>query len=295
MVTLSIILFPIAPNASSAQTITNTVSTNATLNIKSTVAVSLTSSLQLELLPKAEGSFTTATASLKVATNNVTGYSVYLTASNDSKLIASDKTNAATINPVSGTMNATNYQEHLNSWGYADITGVTDDGENSNYQAIPTTDNEALFSNTSEASEDEYRLGFATAVGIDLPAGLYQGAVTVSVVANPKEVTNLSELTYMQDMTSTICENTMDYVDKETYATKQLIDIRDGKSYWVAKLADGNCWMVQNLGLNLSPNNTLTPQDTDIQANYTPSASTNAVRLVGNVMDLSANNQVGEI
>ena len=33
--------------------------------------------------------------------------------------------------------------------------------------------------------------------------------------------------------------------------TKQLIDLCDNKSYWVAKLKDNNCWMVQNLDLDL--------------------------------------------
>ena len=31
-----------------------------------------------------------------------------------------------------------------------------------------------------------------------------------------------------------------------------VLDIRDGKTYWIAKLADGRCWMTQNLDLNLT-------------------------------------------
>ncbi len=71
----------------------------------------------------------------------------------------------------------------------------------------------------------------------------------------------------MQDMTSDICANTypttedlasMTESEKEAAklnpVTKQLYDIRDGKQYWVAKLADGNCWMTQNLALDLDVN-----------------------------------------
>ncbi len=36
------------------------------------------------------------------------------------------------------------------------------------------------------------------------------------------------------------------------FASKQLRDVRDGKYYWVTKLADGKCWMTQNLDLDLT-------------------------------------------
>lgn len=50
----------------------------------------------------------------------------------------------------------------------------------------------------------------------------------------------------MQGMTTEICANS------EMNETTQLTDVRDGKNYWVAKLADGNCWMTQNLDLNIA-------------------------------------------
>ena len=54
----------------------------------------------------------------------------------------------------------------------------------------------------------------------------------------------------------------------------QLMDTRDGKMYWVGKLPDGNCWMTQNLDLDLSTSKTLTPADTNIPSNWTPKTST---------------------
>ncbi len=49
--------------------------------------------------------------------------------------------------------------------------------------------------------------------------------------------------------------------------TKQLKDTRDNKMYWVTKLADGNCWMTQNLDYN-DPNSTKldTPSEWDNDA-----------------------------
>lgn len=71
----------------------------------------------------------------------------------------------------------------------------------------------------------------------------------------------LSQITYMQEMTTGICNRS------EEHETKQLIDTRDGKKYWVAKLKDGNCWMTQNLDLDLV-GRTLTPYDSDVKTNW---------------------------
>ena len=72
----------------------------------------------------------------------------------------------------------------------------------------------------------------------------------------------------MQEMTSTIC------ADAAENDTAQLTDTRDGKKYWVTKLADGNCWMTQNLDLDLTNGTPLTPEDSDVSANWNPPRST---------------------
>ena len=50
----------------------------------------------------------------------------------------------------------------------------------------------------------------------------------------------------MQEMTSEVCASTA------TGVSAQLKDVRDNKYYWVTKLADGKCWMTQNLDLDLN-------------------------------------------
>lgn len=72
----------------------------------------------------------------------------------------------------------------------------------------------------------------------------------------------------MQNMTPELCASW-----DEGYTTR-MVDARDGKTYWVAKLADGNCWMTQNLELDLSTSKTLTSADTNIPSTWTPRAST---------------------
>ena len=52
--------------------------------------------------------------------------------------------------------------------------------------------------------------------------------------------------------------------------TFSLTDTRDQKQYLVRRLADGNCWMVQNLDLELSSAGVLTSADSDVSANWDP-------------------------
>ena len=72
---------------------------------------------------------------------------------------------------------------------------------------------------------------------------------------------NFEEIEYMQHMTPEICATA------SNGETKQLTDERDGKKYWVAKLADGNCWMTQNLELDLK-GRTLTSEDSDVSSSW---------------------------
>ena len=96
-------------------------------------------------------------------------------------------------------------------------------------------------------------------------------------------------VTRMQEMTPGVCANTYKWndqwgdgaalytadgkarVDSSNTVAQDvaagsfaLKDIRDGKKYLVRRLADGNCWMTQNLDLELYSSMTLTSKDTDI-------------------------------
>ena len=82
----------------------------------------------------------------------------------------------------------------------------------------------------------------------------------------------VAEAEYLQ------CLNT-DVKDSMTLETSYTLkDMRDEKSYTVAKLKDGNIWMTQNLDLTLDKNITLTNKDTDLNSvdSWTPETSTTA-------------------
>ena len=55
-----------------------------------------------------------------------------------------------------------------------------------------------------------------------------------------------------------------------------LTDTRDGKRYVVRRMADGNCWMAQNLDLDLYSGMTLSASDTNLDTDWTLSSTTAA-------------------
>ena len=66
-----------------------------------------------------------------------------------------------------------------------------------------------------------------------------------------------NSISNMQDMTPTICANA------STGDAATLTDTRDNKTYTIRKLADGNCWMTQNLALTGRDTN-FTQDDSDV-------------------------------
>ena len=62
----------------------------------------------------------------------------------------------------------------------------------------------------------------------------------------------------MQDINDTVIAS------MTANAQHTLIDMRDGKSYFITKLVDGKVWMTQNLNYNLNTSTTLTHNNTDL-------------------------------
>ena len=81
--------------------------------------------------------------------------------------------------------------------------------------------------------------------------------------SNPKTIDHDT----MQDMSTAACFNSVKFTTIGTpYGQATLKDSRDGttRTYTVAKLPDGLCWMTQNLNLGASSAITLTSDDTDL-------------------------------
>ena len=79
------------------------------------------------------------------------------------------------------------------------------------------------------------------------------------------KIDSIEDLTYMQEFKD-LTDDERGAVLESMILEKQyqLKDIRDGKTYYIAKLKDGNVWMTQNLDLDLDNTRQYTHDDTDL-------------------------------
>lgn len=158
----------------------------------------------------------------------------------------------------------------VNQWGWYAVNGAADCSETNVYKAMTTAGTQIDNGVLADGGTKTYTMCFGMRVNGNQAADTYNGSVTVSAVAEPGMIRTapFSGITYMQDMTANICK----LADENE--TAQLIDKRDNKKYWVTKMLDGNCWMSQNLALDLSTNKALTSADSDVASSWTPGRST---------------------
>ena len=75
-----------------------------------------------------------------------------------------------------------------------------------------------------------------------------------------------------------------------------LTDSRDNNTYAVAKLADGKCWMIENIRLGGSTPITLTPTDSVVSANTALPAATSSSRMYNDTdVQLNADNTMSPV
>ena len=95
---------------------------------------------------------------------------------------------------------------------------------------------------------------------------------TLSDMSTPTSGTKTITNNTMQDMSAATCWNSPKFTAIGTpYGQATLTDNRDGitRTYTIARLPDGNCWMTQNLNLGTSTAITLTSDDTDLEEGTT--------------------------
>lgn len=234
----------------------------------SSLGVSLTPAPTMEVQPNTSGLTTaTATSQLNITTTDIEKFSVYVSTTNGSNtLVGKYPGNAQVINPVASTSQLSAFS--ANTWGYSLATSAPT--STTLFSAVPTTNTNPVLADVIPSGNDNFYLSIGTAIDLSLPTDTYKNEITVSVIATPFIGFDDFNLIYMQDMTSSIRD------ELSVGATTQLIDSRDNKKYWVAKLADGNCWMTQNLALDLSTSVTLTSADTNLPngVTFTPGYNT---------------------
>lgn len=124
-----------------------------------------------------------------------------------------------------------------------------------------------VFAGWSAAANSDYG---AYMPGNNITLTKDESEITLHAAWVPETELSFGGIATMQEITPSICGGVA------TGSMGRLRDIRDGKIYYVTKLADGKCWMTQNLGLDLSTSKTLTADDTDLipGTSWTPIHST---------------------
>ncbi|MCQ2049702.1 MAG: hypothetical protein MJZ22_01665, partial [Candidatus Saccharibacteria bacterium] len=235
------------PNLAFAET--GQTDVNITINQSLLLTLS-TNELELGSDPGLNTKYMTVTG----ATNSPAGFSISFNANNPyNDLKHENATIQESIPSLTEDKTAADFPE--TAWGY------TLETENQTFKKIPIVA-ENIFS-TDENGQAVYDFGLGAKVAADQAAGQYENELLFTIVANPLPDKTL----YMQDIAEW-----KDGLELEQQV--QAVDRRDGKTYWVAKLKDGNIWMTQNLDLDLSTETTLTPADSDVTANWTPSRAT---------------------
>lgn len=272
--------------------------------------------LDLSAIPN---SFVSGIITATVSTNSQYGYTLaFEDADNSSSMTHTDSSIASAVTSTFAGSKTSSDME-ANTWGFS--IDATD------FYKIPVYGSPvALKRTTTEmaTSSEDTDVTFGVKVGPNLVSGTYTDHVLFTVYVNgqdgkptnPDDPSNppddpsdigaedapefddngkcittktMYDITYMQEMTTCVCENTTrpandaraitwtHTTDTSKIPKTVLIDKRDGKRYLISRLGDGGCWMSQDLALDLIANETvLTKADTDLNSKdvYIPQYST---------------------
>ena len=282
--------------------------TQFTVTVNPYLNVTLSDSdIHLPITPSSNGTYGSANFSAYTSTNNAYGYKLNLTIKDGSaanaNLTTDLKSNVVNVNtgvaPVIPTFStndvltstefsASTSTDHINHWAMS--INDTD-----HYQKVLSES--TIATNDSPAIDDPTTINLATKLDLLTSPGSYSAYFNFAVVANPvpmpdnpintameqgnKQPVEVGGNRYykLQDMTTAICNSITTPVedDLSDIPTTKMVDIRDNTIYTVGKLADGRCWMLDNLALDL----TATNASTNITASNTNANATSLNALFG--------------
>ena len=281
------ITFVLIPRSTHALTFKSSTPISFTFN--PTLTLSISGDLEIdELVPGTQAD--SDGIQIDVSTNVAGGY--YLTAtvgssSTDNRLTNQDNPNYF-FESLSTDADLPDMSEaNDNTWGYASALGG---GDRSNYSGLPLDADDtgatgAVLLDTTGPSQGPNFIIFyiAAKASATQPAGIYSNVINFYAVSKPlPEAKTIEDLEYMQEFA------TLDSIDKESVLTSMTLnqqytlkDSRDNKEYYIAKLADGNVWMTQNLDHNIvTTTGFYTSENTDLDlpdgANFTMNTATYA-------------------
>ena len=244
------------------------------LNVESIITLTTdTSELNLSARP---GEFVSGSVNVDVRTNSRYGYTLTLEDYDDNTNMVQENVSDVVSSNFSGAKTSSTMDD--NTWGYSlDSTSFYKIPENGNYAVIGNTH----VPTPSDPGFDRTPVEFGAKVGSLLTSGTYEDTVLFTAYVNGQDYNPLPRplhsITNMQQMTTSVCNATTTpaiearnidwdgshHGDPQYIPRKSLKDTRDGKYYLVSKLADGNCWMSQNLAFDLTAGQSFVASNND--------------------------------
>ena len=261
---------------------TNNSTQELAAEVNPVISLSAPTELSFNINPTAAGVFDSKELTVNISTNAIKGYELYFS-SEDEQTNMKHTTPSITqsiSSTFTGSLTSTNMQN--NTWGYS--------LNNTDFKSIPKKTEQVKLKDLNThptPAERTQSIYFGVKADTTLPSGTYEKNVIFTAIAHanpPKPQKTLHSISTMQQMTPAICTATTTplatatqldtdgshHGDPNYVPTKTLTDTRDNNTYTVSKLADGKCWMTQNLRII---NKTITPADSDVTSNYTIPAS----------------------
>ena len=260
---------------------TNNSTQELAAEVNPVISLSAPTELSFNINPTAAGVFDSKELTVNISTNAIKGYELYFS-SEDEQTNMKHTTPSITqsiSSTFTGSLTSNNMQN--NTWGYS--------LNNTDFKSIPKKTEQVKLKDLSTyptPAERTQSIYFGVKADTTLPSGTYEKNVVFTAIAhaNPPHLRGIFTISNMQQMNPNICKASTTpnktatqldtdgshHGDPNYVPTKTLVDTRDNNTYTISKLADGKCWMTQNLRI---AGKTITSADSNVTANYTIPAS----------------------
>ncbi len=247
-------------------------STSATDALRLTIS---SSTLELNLMPlSSDGVFSSSdNLDISVTMNVMGGYTLGIkgdSSSSNPTALVNTTDNSKYFSSISTSVSPANYKDNTyalannlnNTWGY--LPSKYNSNLNTNYQPAPSSTTGDILDTVSNFSgTNNYTISFGARANNTTTIGTYEGTFIITAVPTitcNANATTIGDAICMQDMNDSVATS---MVEGTQY---QLLDIRDNKLYYIAKMKDGRVWMTQNLDLDLISDTTA---DNYVELNHT--------------------------
>ena len=172
---MPVLLLNGAPTSAASQSATTTVN----VTIDPVISITASPNIEMDITPTTSGQFRTANGNVVISTNNVKGYTTYITSSTTETSL---KQPAATgVSAVIPTVSTSGTTISGNGWGWSNNATQFNP-----VKVAGTTDNSAVFSKTTTATPtgDNKTLTVGASATTSVPEGAYSNTLLFTAITN---------------------------------------------------------------------------------------------------------------